>query len=88
MNKKMSYEDELKEELELVRCDLHNAYNRLESEQQENEQLKERIDKAIELLEKGIIFCENDSQGVYDKCNIAINREKKVLEILRGESNE
>lgn len=41
-------------------------------------------DKAIELLEKGITFCENDSQGVYDKCNIAINREKKVLEILKG----
>jgi hypothetical protein len=44
---------------------------------------KEVIDKAIETLEKGITFCENDSQGIYDKCNIAINREKKVLEILK-----
>ena len=43
---------------------------------------KEVINKAIETLEKGITFCENDSQGIYDKCNIAINREKKVLDIL------
>lgn len=44
---------------------------------------QEVIDKAIETLEKGITFCENDSQGIYDKCNIAINREKKVLDILK-----
>lgn len=44
---------------------------------------KEVIDKAIETLEKGITFCKNDSQGIYDKCNIAINREKKVLDILK-----
>lgn len=44
---------------------------------------KEVINKAIETLEKGITFCENDSQGIYDKCNIAINREKKVLDILK-----
>ncbi len=44
---------------------------------------KEIIDKAIETLEKGITFCENDSQGIYDKCNIAINREKKVLDLLK-----
>ena len=51
--------------------------------QQENQKYKEVIDKAIETLEKGITFCENDSQGIYDKCNIAINREKKVLDILK-----
>lgn len=55
---------------------------------QENKQLKERMNKAIEVLEKGITFCENDSQGIYDKCNIVINREKKVLETLKGDSNE
>lgn len=44
---------------------------------------KEVIDKAIETLEKGITFCENDSQGIYDKCNIAINRDKRVLNILK-----
>ena len=51
--------------------------------EKENKKYKEVIDKAIETLEKGITFCENDSQGIYDKCNIAINREKKVLDILK-----
>ena len=51
--------------------------------QQENQKYKEVIDKAIETLEKGITFCENDSQGIYNKCNISINREKKVLDILK-----
>lgn len=49
----------------------------------ENKRQKEVIDNAIETLEKGITFCENDSQGIYDKCNIAINREKGVLDILK-----
>ena len=49
----------------------------------ENKKQKEVIDKATETLEKEIIFCENDSQGIYDKCNIAINREKKILDILK-----
>ena len=49
----------------------------------ENKRQKEVIDKAIETLEKGITFCENDSQGIYDKCNIAINRENGVLDILK-----
>lgn len=51
--------------------------------QQQCKKQQEVIDKAIETLEKGITFCENDSQGIYDKCNIAINREKKVLDILK-----
>lgn len=46
------------------------------------------IDTATETLEKGITFCENDSQGIYDKCNIAINREKEVLNILKKAQNE
>jgi hypothetical protein len=46
------------------------------------------IDAATETLEKGITFCENDSQGIYDKCNIAINREKEVLNILKKAQNE
>jgi hypothetical protein len=53
-----------------------------ETEQQCKKQ-QEVIDKAIETLEKGITFCENDSQGIYNKCNIAINREKKVLDLLK-----
>ena len=51
--------------------------------EQQCEKQKEVIDKAIETLEKGITFCENDSQGIYNKCNISINREKKVLDILK-----
>ena len=46
------------------------------------------IDTATETLEKGITFCENDSQGIYDKCNIAINREKEALNILKKAQNE
>lgn len=46
------------------------------------EKQKEVINKAIETLKKGITFCENDSQEIYDKCNIAINREKETLDIL------
>ena len=51
--------------------------------QEENKKQKEVIDKAIEILKNGITFCENDSQGIYDKCNIAINREKEALDILK-----
>lgn len=57
-----------------------NHYNQIQSQLKKQ---KEVIDKAIETLEKGITFCENDSQGIYDKCNIAISREKKVLDILK-----
>lgn len=46
-------------------------------------QLETNRDEAIELLTKGFNFCENDSQGEIDICNIAINREKKAIEILR-----
>ena len=50
------------------------------------EQLEANRNEAIELLTKGITFCENDSQGNYDICNIAIGREKKAIEILeRGQ---
>ena len=58
-------------------------FNEMINWKEENKKYKEVIDKAIETLEKGITFCENDSQGIYDKCNIAINREKKVLDILK-----
>lgn len=57
--------------------------NYIEQLEEQNKKQKEVIDKAIETLEKGITFCENDSQGIYDKCNIAINREKGVLNILK-----
>lgn len=50
--------------------------------------LLNRISKAITVLEEGIEFCKNDSQGVYDKCNMAIKREEKVIAILKGEKHE
>lgn len=51
--------------------------------QQENQRYKEIIDRAKTELEQGITFCQNDSQGLYDKCNIAINREQRILDILK-----
>ena len=50
----------------------------------ENEKLKEKVNKAIEYIEKNISFCENDSQGAYDVCRIRIASDKKLLEILKG----
>lgn len=50
--------------------------------EQQYKKQKEVIDKTIETLEKGITFCKNDSQCSYDICNIAINREKEILQIL------
>ena len=51
--------------------------------EKENKKYKEVIDKAKTELEQGITFCQNDSQGLYDKCNIAINREQRILDILK-----
>ena len=48
--------------------------------------LKQRINKATELLERRITFCENDSYGAYEVCNIAINNNKELLSILKGGS--
>lgn len=42
----------------------------------QNQELKDIIEKAV---------CENDSQGVYEKCDIAIHREESILKILKGE---
>lgn len=43
---------------------------------------KNVIDKVKEKIKEDITFCENDSQGVYDKCNIQIKRMKNYLELL------
>lgn len=51
--------------------------------EKENQKYKEVIDKVKIELEQGITFCKNDSQGIYDKCNIAINREQIMLDILK-----
>lgn len=49
----------------------------------EVEEQKEVLNKAKSKLEEGIRFCENDSQGAFDKCNIAIKREQAVLNLLK-----
>lgn len=54
----------------------------------QNQELKDIIEKAVYELERGITFCENDSQGAYEKCNIAIHREESILKILKGEPDE
>ena len=41
----MNYEEKLREELELVRCDLHNAYSILEGRNEEIERLNNIINK-------------------------------------------
>lgn len=80
----------LKQFQELDKCDTALTSSlMLRRKHFENELLKKKItqletnrDEAIELLTKGFNFCENDSQGEIDICNIAINREKKAIEIL------
>lgn len=44
----------------------------------QNQELKDIIEKAVHEL----------SQGVYEKCNTAIHREKSILKILKGEPVE
>ena len=80
MMSKEEVRNRAKELLNENQADLITKYMFLE---QQCKKQKEVIDKAIEVLEKGITFCENDSQGAYDICNIAINREKKALDILK-----
>ena len=55
----MNYEEKLREELELVRCDLHNAYSILEGRNEE----VERLNNIINELEKYLIAEIED----YDK---------------------
>ena len=45
-------------------------------------QLKEVIEEVREYIEKNLSFCENDSQGIYEKCNIRIASDRKLLQIL------
>ena len=61
---------------------LYSVFNYLLELKCKVNQLETNRDEAIELLSKGVAFCENDSQGAYDVCNNAINREKKAIEIL------
>lgn len=75
----LSCEEYIKEIHDLILEDEKERYVRA---------LLNRINKAITVLEEGIEFCKNDSQGVYDKCNMAIKREEKVIAILKGDKHE
>lgn len=95
----MNYKERLKQYLEedviyseykSGRCDMSDFDNfciehckDIECLLKENEKQKEVIDKAIKILEKGITFCKNDSQGIFDICNVSIVREERVLNILK-----
>lgn len=61
---------------------INSLLQSLKELQEQLQQKEDIINKVREKLQRGITFCENDSQGIHNKCNIAINREKKVLEIL------
>ena len=63
--------------------DIEELENTIDYYEGLNKKYKEVIDKAIKKLEKEITFCQNESQGLYDKCNIAINRDKRILDILK-----
>ena len=68
----------------LIPKDIFNElFNEMENWKKESHQYKEVIDKAIKILEKGITFCKNDSQGIFDICNVSIAREERVLNILK-----
>lgn len=77
----MTYEEKLKEELELVRCDLHNAYSWLNAQEQENRRLKKQIDKIKEYIEENVA-CMNEG-NLLVQLNV-----NELLEILKGDSNE
>ena len=63
-------------------------FNLIANLQEKNQKYKEVIEKVINKLETDIEFCKNDSQNVYDLCNIAIAREKKILNILKEVEHE
>lgn len=68
---------------QLPKEDIETIQGYVEMIEVENQKYKEVIDKAIKRLEQGITFCQNDSQGSYDICNISIQREEKILDILK-----
>lgn len=63
--------------------EFNRSMQELEILREQVKKQKEVIDKVKIELEQGITFCKNDSQGLYDKCNIAINREQIMLDILK-----
>lgn len=56
-----------------------NSYNK---EKEKSALYKEVIEEVREYIKENLSFCENDSQGLYEKCNIRIASDKKLLQIL------
>ena len=88
-NKELKEENkELKEKIILLQAsepmlELTKYYGEKDELQQENKELHNKIDEAIEELDRVITFCENDSQGVHNICNMAIRNYKNIREILK-----
>ena len=78
-----------------TQCDIELS-KKIDELIKENNKLKFKINQqdqiireAREYVKSNIEFCENDSQGAYEKCNIRILSDKKLLEILdRNVNNE
>lgn len=71
--------------IKMIEQENQTLNDQLDRELIKRARLEDRINKAIEFIEKNIKFCENDSQGAYEKCNIRILSDKKLLKILKGE---
>ena len=68
------------------KCNIRSkAYNNILLE---NTDLHNKIDKAIEELDRVITFCENDSQGGYNICNMAIRNYKNIRSLLKDSDVE
>lgn len=49
---------------------------------QQKNKYKEIIEEVRKHTEENLSFCENDSQGAYDVCNIRMVSDRKLLQIL------
>lgn len=83
-------EIEIKQEIEQIGYkEFYRYYNEkgvyIKQLQQENKELKENRDKAIEILERIIILDLDDDQKA---CDILNKRDKELLQILKGDNNE
>lgn len=72
--------DQLNEKVILLRAS--EPMLELEKYYGDRDKYKEVIKEVREYVEKNLSFCENDSQGAYEKCNIRMVSDRKLLQIL------
>lgn len=65
----MSEEEKLREELELVRCDLHNAYSILDGRNEEIERLNKEVERYKKRCYEALMLIR-ENYGVLDKYGI------------------